>query len=432
MNRTITDVFSWEALDSRGNPTVAAIITLEGGHQGRAIVPAGASTGKAEAVELRDGGERYGGKGVRAAVANVNGPLAAAVRGLDAGDQRAVDAALITADRSPELSRLGANAALAVSIATAQAAAVASDLPLHQHLSGGQCGLLPLPMVNIISGGAHAGRAIDIQDFLVVPLSAHSFAEAIEIAWRVRRATTEVARGRGYDAHLAADEGGLGFSAASNREALAILADGIERAGLEPGREAGIAIDVAASEFFDPAAGVYRLATEGRELDALDLIDELVSWTESFPIISIEDILAEDDWDHWPAAHQALPDVQLIGDDLFVTHLDRLNRGIEIGAANAILVKPNQVGTLTGAYDAVQRAREAGYATVLSARSGETEDNWLSDMAVGWCTGQIKVGSTTRSERTAKWNRLLEIEARADLSFAGAEALAHSQAQSRR
>jgi enolase len=422
----IADVFAWQALDSRGTPTVAVEMTLANGARGRVVVPSGASTGRHEARELRDGGERFGGRGVTRAVANAGGALAKAVHGLDAGDQPAVDAALRAADPDPALGGVGANAVLAVSIATARAAAAAAREPLYRFVAEGGAPLLPLPMVNVLSGGAHAGRAVDVQDFLVVPVGARTFAEAITIAWHVRAGTAAAAREAGHGVALVADEGGLGLTLPSNRAALELLAAGIERAGYRPGVDAAIAIDVAATQFFDPASGDYHLAAEDRRIGAAALVAELGGWRSEFPIVSIEDVLAEDDWTGWTRAHTVLGDLQLLGDDLFCTNPDRLRRGVSENAANAVLVKPNQNGTLSGALDVVRRAQAAGWAPVVSARSGETEDDWLADLAVGWRAGQIKVGSTMRSERTAKWNRLLEIEARLGdaAEYAGASALA--------
>ncbi|MCX4596734.1 phosphopyruvate hydratase [Streptomyces sp. NBC_01549] len=431
-NRTdIIEVFAWEALDSRGTPTVACEVGLTGGTRGTAMVPSGASVGTHEAKALRDGGQRYGGDGVRTATAQVNSVLATAVRGLDATAQADVDTALRAADGTADLSVVGANAVLAVSVATARAAADAAGEPLYRYVAEGSAApLLPMPMVNIISGGAHAGRAVDIQDFLVVPIGAGSFAEAIETAWEVRRSTAAVVASRGHNVALIADEGGLGPVLPSNRAALELLAAGIEKAGFRLGTDAAIAIDVAASEFYDPAGRTYDLAAEQRALTAVELTEELRSWAADFPIVSIEDPLAEDDWEHWPGAAAALAGMQVLGDDLFVTDPKRLRRGIACSAANAVLVKPNQIGTLTAAHEVVNLAHGAAMATVLSARSGETEDSWLADLAVGWRTGQIKVGSTMRSERTAKWNRLLEIEARlgSAATFAGAAALAPAPA----
>ena len=422
----IAGVSAWEALDSRGNPTVACEVELEGGVRGAAAVPSGASTGTHEARELRDGGERYGGRGVLRAVTNAEGELAAAVTGLDAGNQAAVDAALRAADGTPALERLGANAVLAVSVAAALAAAAGRREPLWRAVADpGEAPLLPLPMVNVLSGGAHAGSAIDMQDFLAVPVGAGSFAEALEWAWRVRAAAAELVRERGLQAALVADEGGLGPALGSNREALELLTGAIERSGLVPGDEVAIAIDVAATQLAQPGGG-YRLSVEDRTIAAGELAAELAAWAAEHPLVSIEDPLAEDDWDGWAGAGERLGHLQLLGDDLFATNPERLRRGIETGIANAVLVKPNQIGTLSSAREVVGMAREAGYATVLSARSGETEDAWLADLAVGWGTGQIKVGSTTRSERTAKWNRLLRIEKElgAGARFAGRAALA--------
>ncbi|MBW3560967.1 MAG: phosphopyruvate hydratase [Actinobacteria bacterium] len=421
----IAEVAAWEALDSRGTPTVACEVRLSGGARGAATVPSGASTGRHEARELRDGGERYAGLGVGRAVRNVVEVLGPAVAGLDACDQRAVDARLRELDDSEGLARLGANAVLSVSVATALAAADGNDVPLWRHLAADGGPVLPLPMVNIVSGGAHADGAIDIQDVLVVPVGAGCVAEAIEWAWRVRRATGDEAAARGLNAALVADEGGLGPRLTSNVAALELVMAGIEGAGLEPGAQVALALDVAASQFH--AEGEYSFAAEGRSLGAVDLIDELVAWCDAYPVVSIEDALAEDDWDGWVEASVRLRSrVQLIGDDLFVTDVTRLERGVAEEIANAILVKPNQTGTLTAAGDVVRVAREAGYAPVISCRSGDTEDTWLADLAVGWGPAQIKVGSTTRSERNAKWNRLLRIEAEAGarVAFAGRDVLA--------
>jgi enolase len=421
----ISRVFAWEALDSRGTPTVGCEVSLSSGARGAALVPSGASTGTHEAHELRDGGERYGGNGVRTAVANVSGPLAEAVRGIDACDQADVDRALREADGTAGLAHLGANAVLAISVATALAAAAHRRQPLFQSVApAGAEPLLPMPMVNIVSGGAHAGGVIDIQDVLAVPVGASSFAEAIEWAWRVRLATAELVAERGLVSWLVADEGGLGPSLRTNREALELVSTAIERAKLAPGRDVAIAIDVAATQLL--ADGGYQLRAESRNLTAAELVAELAEWSRDFPIVSIEDPLAEDDWEAWASATSALRGIQLLGDDLFATNQTRLDRGIHAGVANAVLVKPNQIGTLSAAQLVVEQAHRAGYATVLSARSGETEDDWLADLAVGWRVGQIKVGSTMRSERTAKWNRLLRIEAELGdtVPFAGRSVLA--------
>ncbi|MFB4314026.1 phosphopyruvate hydratase [Actinomadura sp. 21ATH] len=426
----ISSLRAWQALDSRGKPTVGCEVVLAGGGRGTALVPSGASTGTHEARELRDGEPgHYAGNGVLKAVANVEGEIARAVRGLDAADQAALDRRLRELDGTDDLGRLGANAVLSVSVAAAVAAARSGGRELWEHAAAmagreGEAPLLPVPMVNIISGGAHAGRSIDVQDFLVVPLGARSFAEAVEWASRVREGTAEVLHERGLPVALVADEGGLGPVLPTNRTALEVLCEGIERSGLAldggDGTGVGIAIDIAATQFFD-RDGHYTLAAERRRLTSAELIAELARWCADFPIVSLEDPLAEDDWEGWPEATRVLGSaparpgrhgrhVQILGDDFFVTSPDRLEKGVAARAANAVLVKPNQAGTLSGALDVVRRAHSARYTTVLSARSGETEDTWLADLAMGWHTGQIKVGSTMRSERTAKWNRLIQLE----------------------
>jgi enolase len=428
MNDTrIRAIHAWEALDSRGNPTVACRVELARGASGRAIVPAGASTGGHEARELRDGEpDRYGGRGVSRAVEAVEKVLAPLVIGLDAADRPAVDATLEEADPDPLLGTVGANAVLGISLAVTLAAADARREPLWRVLSGADDGpVMPLPMVNIISGGAHAGRALDIQDVLVVPLGAGSFAEAIEWAWQVRAAAAEGFERRGISAALVADEGGLAGGLRSNEEALGHVVEAIEATGREPGRDIALAVDIAANQFHDGAG--YHLRLDDVRLDTGEWVEALSGWCRRYPIVSLEDVVAEDDWDGWRAATEALGDGrQLLGDDLFATNGDRLRRGIAEGVGNAVLVKPNQAGTVTRAERVVEEAQEAGFGTVVSARSGDTEDLWLADLAVGWRAGQIKVGSTMRSERTAKWNRLLEIEsvAGADARFAGAAAVA--------
>ncbi len=419
----IERVFAWEALDSRGTPTVACAIRTQSGAEGEAVVPSGASTGSHEAHERRDGGERYAGKGVRDAVASFRAEVEPALVGRDALDQAEVDAALRALDGTPNLARLGANAVLAASVACAIAAARSLGLPLWRALSGDVPPQLPVPMVNVISGGAHAGGLVDVQDFLVVPVGATTFAEAIEWASRVRAASAAVLRARGHDVALVADEGGLAARLPSNRAALDVLVEGIERSGLEPASQVAIAVDIAATQLL--VDGAYVLASENRSLRADELVDEIAGWVGDYPIVSLEDVAGEDDLEAWRLATARLAGIQLLGDDLFVTSPARLCTGIREGIANAMLVKPNQIGTLTEACEVVVMAQAAGYATVLSARSGETEDSWLADLAVGWRTGQLKVGSTTRSERTAKWNRLLRIEAEhPDATFAGRGALA--------
>lgn len=422
---SIARLFAWEALDSRGNPTVACEVTLAGGARGQATVPSGASTGRHEVVELRDGDSRYQGRGVAAAVRTVREVIGPAVVGLEATDQSAVDTALVDLDGTENLGRLGGNAILAVSLATALAAARGRGLPLWQHLAGAAAeALLPLPMVNVVSGGAHAGWRLDIQDCLAIPVGARSFAEALEWTWRVRRATVSVAERRGFPATLVADEGGLGLALGSNREMLEIVCRGIEAAGLSPGSDVALAVDMAATQLLQPD-GRYRLAADDRVLAGEALIAQVRDWADEFPLVSVEDVLGEDDWACWQRATRELADLQLIGDDLFATSVSRLQTGLDRSVANAVLVKPNQVGTLSAAAQVMESARRSGYATIVSARSGDTEDSWLADLAVGWRAGQIKVGSTMRSERTAKWNRLLRIEAQAAGAsrFAGASAL---------
>jgi enolase len=414
----ITSILAWEAFDSRGTPTVACAVETADGAEGHVVVPSGASTGSHEAHELRDGGARYGGRGVRRAVAAVRDELAPALIGADARDQAALDARLRDLDGTPDLGRLGANAVLAVSLAAAIAGARSDRRPLFRHLAREREPVLPLPMVNVVSGGAHAARAIDVQDVLVVPVGATSFAQAIEWAWRVRTAAAELAGGS-----LVADEGGIAATFARNADALVLVAQAIERAGLEPGTDAAIAVDIAATQLVGDEG--YVLACEGRSLDAQGLVAEIAGWCERHPVVSVEDPLAEDDWPGWVAAAGRLGDrVQLLGDDLLVTDGARIRRAAELHAANAVLVKPNQVGTLSDALAAVATAQELGMAAVVSARSGDSEDDWLADLATGSAAGQIKVGSTQRSERTAKWNRLLRIEAQYGLPFAGRAALA--------
>ena len=404
----IRDVVAWEAMDSRGHPTVACRVSLASGSTGRAIVPAGASTGRFEAIELRDGGDRRGGLGVVRAVETVRAALRPCVIGLDASNTVAVDRALIAAQPLTGAAVVGSNARLAVSVAAALAAATALNKPLWRLFDHGPAPLLPVPMVQVLAGGVHAGGVIDIQDILVIPVGAGSFAEAIEMASRVRHAAVGMAADRGAVAHLVGDEGGLALPFPSNRAAVEFVARAIEIAGLVD--RAKIAIDVAANQLQRPD-GRYRLATEARTLEASEWVAELAAWTRDLPILSIEDPLADDDWEGWRTASQSLEGCQLVGDDLFATDPTRFARGIRGGIANAILIKPNQRGTLSEAAQVTATAQAAAYRTIVSARSGETEDSWLADLAVGWRAGQIKVGALARSERTAKWNRLLEIEA---------------------
>jgi len=417
MSLTIRGVRALEILDSRGTPTVMVEVELSDSTTASAKVPSGASTGSHEAVELRDGDpSRYGGKGVRKAVENVTRVLGLALAGANAEDQAALDQRMIDLDGTPGKSRLGANAILGVSCAAARAVAQSRRIPLWRYLAGSRCAALPVPMVNIVSGGLHAGRNFEFQDFLAVPLGFTTYGDALEAIGAVHRAAHAVLGKRGYLLTGVADEGGWGPKLPSNETALDVMLEAIERSSYHPGRQIAIAIDVAASHFFKD--GMYELETEGRSLDANGMIDLLEGWTARYPILSIEDGLAEDDWSGWRKITSTLGNkLQLIGDDLFVTNPDRLERGIREHAANAVLVKMNQIGTLTETFQVIDRAREAGFRAVISARSGETEDDFLADLAVASGAGQIKIGSITRSERLAKYNRLLEIESRGEVPY---------------
>jgi len=422
----IDAVDAWEVLDSRGDPTVR--VRVEAGRaSGTFTVPSGASTGAHEAVEVRDGGDRYRGRGVREAVRAVREELAPAVVGQDATAQREVDAALRECDGTSDLSRLGANAVLGVSGAVVHAASAALGRPLYEVLAPGSesgtgtPGRLPMPMVNVLSGGLHAAGGIEVQDVLAVPVGAASYAGAIEAVWRVRRAVRDriVAAG---SRPLVADEGGFAPPLDDVDAAFDIVEAGIADAGLEPGRDVALAVDVAATHFYDPGRELYELDSLGRVVDADRMVDLVAGWVEERPLVSVEDPLAEDDWGAWSRlADRVGGSVQLLGDDLVVTDERRLERALELGAANAVLVKPNQAGTLTDAIDVVAAAREAGAATVVSARSGETCDSTIADLAVGLDAGQIKVGSLARSERLAKYNRLFEVERESDRPFAAGE-----------
>jgi enolase len=417
----IAEVLGWEALDSRGTPTLGCLMRLEDGAEGRTVVPSGASTGSHDARERRDGGPRWDGLGVGDSVRALRDRVLPALRGRPVAE---ADAVLRELDPSPDLAALGVHAALGVSVAARLAHARSEGVALHQLLSGGAAPLLPLPMVNIVSGGAHAGGAVDVQDILVVPLGAHDVTEAIEWSWRVRRRAAELAADRGLLTSLVADEGGLGLQLPSTTAVLELVTAAIERSGLQPGVDAGIAIDVAANQLWDGTS--YLLRAEDRRLGTAEMIEEVTAWVRRFPIVSVEDLLHDQDWAGWAEATTALKDIQVLGDDLFATSSARVEHAAQAGVANAVLVKPNQRGTLAAAEETVRRGREFGYACVVSARSGDTEDDWLTDLAVGWRAGQIKVGSTTRSERTAKWNRLLQIAAEAGdtAGFAGRSALA--------
>jgi len=424
--RSIESVAARQILDSRGRPTVEVDVRLADGSVGRASVPSGASTGTHEAHELRDGGAPYEGRGVRRAVGHVNGEIAAALRGCDAGEQRALDTRLLELDGTATLQRLGANAILGVSLAACRAGAAQRGMPLYRRiaeLAGIERITLPMPMVNILSGGLHAGRGMDVQDFLAIPAAASSVAEAIEIAGRVRSAATRVMDRRGLPT-LLADEGGLSPGLASGGAALQLLVEAIEAAHLVPGRDVVIAIDVAATALWDRAAGTYRLAREGRTASSDEMIELAAQWVRDYPVVSIEDALDEEDWAGWQRLTARLGGrIRLVGDDLFTTNLQRVARGVGQGVANGVLVKLNQNGTLSGTLDVVAAARAAGYAPVISARSGETEDPFIADLAVGTAAGQIKIGSLRCGERLAKYNQLLRIEEESAAPFAGMAAL---------
>lgn len=411
MNIAIQTIRGAEVLDSRGNPTVSAEVELACGIIAQASVPSGASTGSHEAVELRDGDpRRYQGRGVLRAASHVTRFLAPALAGMDCSDQAAIDRRMIDLDGTPNKSRLGANAILAVSCAVARAASLARRLPLWEHLNGGRAACLPVPMVNILSGGRHAEPNFECQDFLVVPCGFAAFPEAIEAVVAVHRAAHDELLERGFVITGVADEGGWGPRLPRNELALEVLASAIQRAGYLPGKQMAIAMDVAATHFF--RAGKYELRSEGLTLGAEEMIDLLGRWIDCYPVVSVEDPLAEDDWPGWQRMTSRFGGrVQLIGDDLFATNPARLERGIACGAANAILVKMNQIGTLTETFEVIGRARTAGYRSIISARSGETEDDFLADLAVASGAGQIKVGSVRTSERMAKYNRLLKLAA---------------------
>jgi enolase len=408
---TIADIVAREVLDSRGNPTVEVDVHLASGMVGRAIVPSGASTGEHEAVELRDGDQgRYLGKGVLAAVANLNGDISEALVGLDASEQVAVDQTLLDLDGTPNKSRLGANALLAASLGCARASAQALGLPLYRYLGGANARRLPVPMMNIVNGGSHADNTLDIQEFMVAPVGAPSFAEGLrwgaEIFHRLKKRLRDDGK-----ATSVGDEGGFAPDLGKNEDALAYIVGAIEDAGLKPGVDVQLGLDVAASEFYDKKAGIYRMTGEGRDVTSAELTAYYADLCSRFPIYSIEDGLDENDWEGWAEQTKALGGrVQLVGDDVFVTNTEKLARGIKTGVANAILIKVNQIGTLTETLEAIQMAHRAGYATVISHRSGETEDTTIADLAVAVNAGQIKTGSASRSERIAKYNQLLRIE----------------------
>ena len=407
----IVDVHAREILDSRGNPTVEAEVLLASGARGRAAAPSGASTGAHEAVELRDGDlSRYLGKGVLQAVANVETIIAPALRGQDALDQAAIDQLLQELDGTDNKANLGANATLSVSLAVAKAAADYVQLPLYRYLGGVNAKRLPVPMMNILNGGKHADNNVDIQEFMVMPLSAPSWSEALRMGAEVFHSLRAVLKERGYSTTVG-DEGGFAPNLGSNEEALDCIVAAIRRAGYQPGADVSIAMDPAASEFYDQAGGVYNLAGEGRRLTSSQMIDFYADWVERFPIVSIEDGLFEDDWQGWAELTKRLGHkVQLVGDDLYVTNTQRLRQGLDSRASNAILIKLNQIGTLTETLDCIEMAQRAGWAAVVSHRSGETEDVTIADVVVATNAGQIKTGAPSRTDRVAKYNQLLRIE----------------------
>ena len=404
----IEQVHARQIVDSRGNPTVEVDVMLRSGASGRAAVPSGASTGEFEAVEMRDGGDSWAGKGVSRAVANANGELAKAVAGRDAADQAGLDRAMIELDGTHNKGRLGANAILGVSLAAAKAAAAHAGVPLWRHLGGEEAHVLPVPMMNVLNGGAHADNAVDFQEFMIVPVGAPTFAEALRTGAEVFHALKGTLSDRGLGTAVG-DEGGFAPDLDSNEAALQAVIDGIEAAGHTPGEDVAIALDPATSEIY--ADGIYRLEHEGRDLSPEEMTSYWQAMAGRYPILSIEDGMDEEDWDGWKALTEALGDgLQLVGDDLFVTNTKRLRTGIERGVANSILVKVNQIGTLTETLEAIAMAREAGYTAVMSHRSGETEDTTIADLAVATGCGQIKTGAPSRSDRVAKYNQLLRIE----------------------
>lgn len=409
MTSRITELHAREIMDSRGNPTIEADIVLDSGARGRAAVPSGASTGTREALELRDGDKsRYGGKGVLKAVEHVNGAIRDAVMGHDVTDQAGIDKIMLELDGSENKDKLGANALLAVSMASAHAAAAESGQMLYEYLGGEEAVNLPVPMMNIINGGSHADNSVDLQEFMIMPVGATSFREALRCGAEIFHSLRGVLHDRGMNTSVG-DEGGFAPNLSSNEEALETILVAIEKAGYEAGKDVYLALDVASSEFYKN--GVYNLASESREFDAAGFVDYLADWVDRYPIISIEDGLDEGDWDGWKIMSERLNDsIQLVGDDLFVTNPKILARGIEEGIANSILIKVNQIGTLSETLETIRMAHKAGYTTVTSHRSGETEDTTIADLAVATNAKQIKTGSLSRSDRVAKYNQLLRIE----------------------
>ena len=407
----IESVYAREVLDSRGNPTVEVEVALESGAEGRAIVPSGASTGAFEAVELRDGDKsRYLGKGTQNAVNNVNTIIAPELEGLESTDQPGIDALLLELDGTPNKGKLGANAILGVSMAVARASADELGLPLFQYIGGVNAKQLPVPMMNILNGGEHADNNVDVQEFMILPVGAPCFKEGLRMGAEVFHALKKVLGEKGLACGVG-DEGGFAPNLGSNREALELIVEAIKAAGYEPGKDVMLGLDVAASEMYNEETKKYVLAGEGKELTAAEMVDLYEDWTTNFPIITIEDGLDEEDWDGWKVLTERLgKKVQLVGDDLFVTNTERLERGIEAGVANSILIKVNQIGTITETLDAIEMAKRAGYTAVISHRSGETEDTTIADLAVAVNAGQIKTGAPSRTDRVAKYNQLLRIE----------------------
>ena len=407
----IKSVDAYQVYDSRGNPTVESEVILENGIRGYGMVPSGASTGQYEALELRDGdSRRFSGKSVFQAIGHIRGPLCDCVAGMKVTDQRAIDETMVELDGTENKSRLGANAILAVSMGVAQAAARTRGVPLYEHLGAGRGHLLPLPEIQVIGGGAHANWRTDLQDWLVIATGAQSYAEVMEITFNVSRAASDIMKERG-NYYGVADEGGLWPEFETNEAAFDLFVAAVERAGYIPGQEASLSLDIAASDLYEREAGTYRLALEDRTMTSEEFVDQMIAWCEKYPVVSIEDPAADDDWEGWKRFFQTLGNrVQVVGDDLFTTNLKRIRTGIEMGVANSVLIKLNQIGTVTETIDAIRLTQQAGWAPIVSARSGETEDAFISHLAVATNAGQLKVGAFVRSERMAKWNEVLRIE----------------------
>lgn len=412
----IVDIVARQILDSRGNPTVEVDVLTETGAFGRAAVPSGASTGEHEAVELRDGGDDYMGKGVSRAVENVNYSIREELEGFDVTNQIGIDSLLIELDGTPNKANLGANAMLGVSLACAHAAAIETNQPLYRYLGGVAASTLPIPMMNILNGGSHADNSIDFQEFMIMPVGAESFTHALKMGSEIFHHLKKVLKSKGYSTNVG-DEGGFAPNMKSNEEAIETVVDAIKEAGYKPGEDVFIALDPASSEYYDKDEKVYHLKwSTGEKLNADQMVDFWKKWTEKYPIVSIEDAMDENDWDGWKKLTDAIGDkVQLVGDDLFVTNTERLAKGIEQGIANSILIKVNQIGTLSETIEAVNMAHKAGYTAIISHRSGETEDTTIADLAVALGTGQIKTGSASRSDRIAKYNQLFRIEEMLDI-----------------